>query len=72
MCTEQSWRLLEQEFDLLMKINDINVPDRLKYGAIKGFSGLKQMTILLRQPRTAESEPSNIYSLKAILASISQ
>jgi hypothetical protein len=62
--------LFEREFDVLMDKNGIAVsPDR-KAGVLADYLALKQMTTLLRQPRSFESEPSNVYSLKTILNSI--
>jgi hypothetical protein len=55
---------LETEFDALMaRAGVVVLPDR-KAGVVAGFEDLRRLTALLRQPRTAASEPSNIYSLK--------
>ena len=57
----------EREFDLLMARLGIDVPSDRRVGALAVYLELKRMAVLLRQPRDAESEPSNIFSLDAIL-----
>lgn len=60
----------EREFDMLMTMqNIIVVPDR-RAGAVACYQELKHLTTLLRQPRRAASEPSNVYSLNGHLRSI--
>lgn len=55
---------LENEFDTLMaRVGAVVPPDR-KAGVVAGFEDLRRLTALLRQPRTASSEPSNVFSLK--------
>jgi len=61
--TEEDEASLEKELDMLMaKAGAIVPPDR-KAGILAGYRDIKQMTVLLRQPRTAADEPSNIFSL---------
>jgi hypothetical protein len=60
---------LERELDMLMaKAGAAGPPDR-KAGIVAGYRDLKRMTALLRQPRTAADETSNIYSLKSFVRS---
>lgn len=61
---------LEREFDLLMARSGIAVPPERKAGAVAGYAELKRMAEVLRQPRNAESEPSNVFALTAILRSV--
>jgi hypothetical protein len=61
---------LEREFDMLMARNGLVVPPDRRAGTIVVYRELMRMTELLRQPMPLESEPSNIYSLRAILLSI--
>ena len=56
---------LEQEFDVLMRRAGIAVPADRRAGVIAGYTDIKRMAALLRQPRTAADEPSNIYRLAA-------
>ncbi|HEX2653979.1 MAG TPA: hypothetical protein VHN11_10040 [Xanthobacteraceae bacterium] len=57
-------RALEQEFDVLIARAGAVIPAERKAGVMIGYEDLRQMTALLRQPRSAASEPSNVYSLK--------
>jgi len=61
---------IEREFDMLMTMRGVRVPPDRSAGALACYRELKRMTALIRQPRTVESEPSNIYSLKEILRSV--
>ncbi len=58
---------LEREFDQLMARAGAVVPQDRRAGTIACYEDLKRMCALLRQPRSAASEPSNIYSLDAVL-----
>ncbi len=58
---------LEREFDHLMARAGAVVPQDRRAGTIVCYEDLKRMCALLRQPRSAASEPSNIYSLDAVL-----
>jgi hypothetical protein len=60
---------LEREFDMLMAKAGAAVPADRKAGIVAGYRDLKRMCALLRQPRTAADEPSNIYSLKSFMRS---
>lgn len=70
LISTQDQEVVEREFDMLMARSGVIVPPDRRAGAVAGYQELKRMTALLRQPRTFESEPSNIYSLKVILRSI--
>jgi hypothetical protein len=54
---------LERELDMLLAKAGANVPPDLKAGILAGHRDMKRMTALLRQPRIAASEPSNVFSL---------
>jgi hypothetical protein len=54
---------LEREFDMLMAKAGANVPADRKAGILAGYKEMKRMAAQVRQPRTAASEPSNVYSL---------
>jgi hypothetical protein len=60
---------LEREFDMLMVKAGAAVPPDRKAGIVAGYRDMKRMTALLRQPRTAADETSNIYSLKCFVRS---
>jgi len=55
---------LERELDMLLAKAGANVPPDLKAGLLAGYRDMKRMAALVRQPRTAAAEPSNIFSLK--------
>jgi hypothetical protein len=55
--------LSESEFDAILSAADLAVPDDLKPGVLAGAQQLHAIVGLLRQPRTAADEPSNIFSL---------
>lgn len=57
----------EREFDMLMARYGVDVPPDRRVGALAVFRELTRMAELLRQPREAADEPSNIFSLHSIL-----
>jgi hypothetical protein len=63
--TTQDDAALERELDMLMAKAGATVPADRKAGIVAGYRDMKRMTALLRQPRTAAAEPSNIYSLES-------
>jgi hypothetical protein len=62
-------RDIEHEFDVLMAKAGAEVPADWRAGALAGYREILASTDLLRQKRTAASEPANIYSLAVILRS---
>ena len=60
---------LERELDMLMAKAGAQVPAERKAGIVAGYRDLKRMAALLRQPRTAADETSNIFSLKSFMRS---
>jgi hypothetical protein len=60
---------LERELDMLMAKAGAALPADRKAGIVAGYRDMKRMAALLRQPRTAADEPSNIYSLKSFVRS---
>ncbi len=60
---------LEPELDALMAYAGVSIPPELKAGVIACYADLRRMRAVLRQPRTAAAEPSNVYSLPILLRS---
>lgn len=58
---------LEREFDVVMHKAGLTVPPQRRAGTLVAYKDMQRMAALLRQPRTAASEPSNIYSLLPFL-----
>jgi hypothetical protein len=54
---------LEQEFDALIARAGAVVPADRRAGVVAGFEDMRRLCAVLRQKRTAASEPSNIFSL---------
>jgi hypothetical protein len=57
----------EQAFDILLAARGIEVPAERRSGTLAAYCELAGLAERLRQPRNAESEPANIFSLTAIL-----
>ena len=55
--------VLEREPDMLLAKAGASVPADRKAGIIAGYRDIKRLAALLRQPRSAVAEPSNIFSL---------
>ncbi len=55
---------LETEFDVLMARAGIVVPENRRAALLAGFAELRDQVALLRQPRTAAAEPSNIFQAR--------
>jgi len=55
--------LSESEFDAILSAAGLTIPNDLKPGVFAGAQQLHAVVELLRQPRTAADEPSNIFSL---------
>ena len=60
---------LEHELDVLLAKAGAAVPPHLKAGILAGYQDMKRMAAQVRQPRTAASEPSNVFSLKSFARS---
>jgi hypothetical protein len=60
---------LEREFDMLMVKAGAAVPQDYRAGIIAGYGDMKRLTALLRQPRAAADETSNVYTLTAFVRS---
>jgi hypothetical protein len=60
---------LEQELDMLLAKAGADVPPHLKIGILAGYQELKRMAAVVRQPRVAAAEPSNVFSLKSFARS---
>jgi hypothetical protein len=69
LSTDDSDAAVEREFDMLMAKAGAEIPEDRKAGVIAGYEDMKRMAALLRQPRTAADEPSNVYSLMSFVRS---
>jgi len=69
LSTDDSDAAVDQEFDVLMAKAGVELPADRKAGVVAGYKDMKRMAALLRQPRTAADEPSNVYSLTGFLRS---
>jgi hypothetical protein len=58
---------LERELDMLLAKAGAAVPPERRAGIVAGYRDMKRKTALLRQPRTAADETSNVYSLSNLL-----
>ncbi len=56
---------LKQELDAAAKKAGLTIPAERFEVILASYKEQKRMVALLRQPRTAAAEPSNIYSLVA-------
>ena len=57
----------EHEFDVLLARAGLVIPAERRPGVIAGCEEMRRFAALMRQPRTAASEPSNIFSLKPFI-----
>lgn len=58
---------LQLEFEVTLKKAGIAVPEDRVEALFAGYQDLKRMCALVRQPRDAAAEPSNTYSLVALM-----
>jgi len=65
--TDDGDAAVERELDMLMARIGAEVPADRKAGVVSGYKDMKRMVALLRQPRSAAAEPSNVYSLTPFL-----
>ncbi len=61
---------LTAEFDILAKRAGLSIPEDRRALLFDGFKELRNMLALLRQPRTAASEPAPTYSMHSITRGI--
>jgi hypothetical protein len=61
---------LAVEFDVLARRAGLSIPEDRKAALLQGYKDLKRMTALMRQPRTAASEPATAYSILSVTRSI--
>lgn len=61
---------LELEFDALAKRAQLDIPADRRAMLLAGFKDLRQGLELLRQPRTAASEPAATYSILSVTRGI--
>ena len=61
---------LVAEFDVLAKRAGLPVAEAHKPALLLGYKDLKRMTALMRQPRTAASEPAGAYTILSVTRSI--
>ena len=64
----QSPDTLEAEFDLLMQRAGLTVPAERRAQVLPAYAELRDQVELLRGPRTAAAEPSNIFRLHPLKA----
>jgi hypothetical protein len=55
------------ELEVLLRRAGVAVPTDRMEAVLAGYTDLKRMTALLRQPRTAAAEPSNTFSLVTLM-----
>ena len=60
---------LSAEFDVFAARAGLAIPPNRKLALLKGFKDLKRMTALMRQPRTAASEPAGTYDIRTVTRS---
>lgn len=60
---------LAAELAMLFSKAGLDVPADRMPAMIAGYRDLKEMCALVRQPRTAASEPANVFSLETITRS---
>jgi hypothetical protein len=70
MADDGSEQDLMLEFEVMVKRAGLVIPDMRKAAVFAGFKDLKRYCALLRQPRTAASEPSNTYSLVTLMKGV--
>ena len=63
-------KALTAEFDALAKHAGLSVPEKLRPAMLAGFKDLKRMKALMRQPRTAASEPAGTYDIRTVTRNI--
>jgi len=54
---------LKQELDAAAQKAGLTIPPERHDAILVSYKDLKRMTALIRQPRAAAAEPSNVYSL---------
>ena len=57
---------LAADFDTLMRINGLTVPPERRAQVLVAYAELRGQAELLRGPRTAAAEPSNVFTLRRI------
>ena len=58
------------EFDVLARRAGLVIPEARRAGLFAGFKDLRRMTALLRQPRTAASEPAATFDILTVTRSL--
>ena len=58
------------EFEILAARAGLTIPESRKPALLRGFKDLKRMTALMRQPRTAASEPAGTYAVLTVTRSV--
>ena len=57
---------IEQEFDVLARRAGLHIPRDRRAPLLAGFQDLRRMLDVLRQPRTAASEPAATYDIRTV------
>ena len=63
---------LKAEFDALARRAELAIPEDRRALLFDGFKDLRKTLTLLRQPRTAASEPAATYSMHSIVRGIGE
>ena len=61
---------LAREFEVLATRAGLVIPEGRRAGLFAGFKDLRGMVALLRQPRTAASEPASTFSIATVTRSL--
>ena len=57
---------LAQEMAMLARRAGLTIPEDRKAPLLTGFKDLRRMLALLRQPRTAASEPASTFDIRTV------
>lgn len=68
--TSTNDKALAVEFDVLARRAGLPVAEVHKLAMLQGYKDLKRMTALMRQPRTAASEPAGAFAILSVTRSI--
>ncbi len=61
---------LALEFEVMAKRAGLTIPEKRRPGLFAGFKDIRQMAALLRQPRTAASEPAATFDILTVTRSL--
>lgn len=61
---------LQQEFDVLARRAGLAIPADRRAPLLEAYGDLRRMLDVLRQPRTAASEPASTYDIRTVTRAI--